>query len=209
MKIFIDFDGVIFNAERFRNDIKRIFIKSGFSERDFDRTYSYLKQKGIYYSPERQARILNADNNKKKEISASIEKLLADSSKKYIFKDVRNFLGFFKKKDIYILSLGNINFQNKKIKSIKLGKYFKKIIVTDKSKDNEIKKIIKKEKIKSDEKIFFIDDSANNIEIVKTKNPKITTIHLLRKNAAQFSKCADFEARNLGQVLGIYKLLIK
>jgi len=136
MKIFIDFDDVLFNTKNFIEDIKNIFKKFGISEKIFYETY--------------RDRIRNSDNKNeemrtydplfnfkkiKEKIKIDTKKLendfniLIKNTSKYIFGDTENFFRNVDKKNIFILSFGKNKFQEEKIINSGIGKYINKIIV--------------------------------------------------------------------------------
>ena len=63
MKIFIDFDDVIFNTGKFKEDfLNKVFIKNGATQNDFTKTYyHFFKKNGQvdkYYDPKKQIEAL-------------------------------------------------------------------------------------------------------------------------------------------------------
>ena len=58
MKIFVDFDGVIFDAKKFKNALARACAKHGISKKAFLHTYALTKESGGVYSISRHLRLL-------------------------------------------------------------------------------------------------------------------------------------------------------
>ena len=58
MKIFIDFDGVIFNTELFKKRLIKFFSENGISKKDFDKSYQYFKNQKIPYSVIKHLKLL-------------------------------------------------------------------------------------------------------------------------------------------------------
>ncbi|MFZ2193748.1 MAG: hypothetical protein WAV31_05890, partial [Candidatus Moraniibacteriota bacterium] len=58
MKLFIDFDDVLFNAKKFKTDLINIFIKNGVSKLEFENSYYSFRKKdqalGKYYDLKKQ-----------------------------------------------------------------------------------------------------------------------------------------------------------
>lgn len=157
MKIFIDFDGVIFNTKLFKKQIFKIF--NGRS------SYKEFEKRRIPYSPLTHFKFLSADLNK-----------LLKNSKHYVLSDAKEFLNQFSKNKLYLISYGDLKFQKQKIKAAGISKYFKKIIIADKNKADIIRKLIRK-----GERAIFIDDKSKHIkEIKEMKNKNIITFRLVR-----------------------------
>lgn len=207
MKIFIDFDDVLFNTREFVVDYKTIFKLHGISEKVYDQYY--------YNYPANKNKIFKKYNSKMhvREIGKNfsintkkIEKDITDfikNTKKYIFKDVYNFISKYSKKDLYIISFPKIGFQEAKIKNSGINKYFRKSIPTSSLKSEAIKKLIRK-----NETIYFIDDRLESVEDVKKKIPKVITILLARKEGRHKypnKGKADYKAVNLKEVSTIIK----
>ncbi|HOW60822.1 MAG TPA: hypothetical protein P5548_03555 [Candidatus Moranbacteria bacterium] len=212
MKVFIDFDDVLFNTKKFIEDIEVIFQKHGISKNIFYETYqsedkiSKTNYGNMFsYSPSLQFKKI------KKKIKIDTKQLekdfnvLVKNTKKYIFKDVDKFLNKMGKKDIFILSFGTNNFQKEKIKNSGIEKYFNKIIVVAYAeKSRAIGKIIGK----SRESFYFIDDRVSFLEEVKNKYHFSKTFLIRRKEGRygdKKNKYCDFSANNLRTVLKIIK----
>jgi len=211
MKIFIDFDDVIFNAKNFKNDLKKIFYKFGISEKLFDQSYyNYPPNKKDTrvktYVPEKQIKTI------KKEIylddiqlQCEFEKFITNT-KKYVFPDVVSFLNNFSKKQLFLISHGSPSFQKNKINNSGVGEFFNVIKVSKSEKSQEVKKIIQKEYSQKKETYFFLDDRMQYIEEIKKSLPDIITILVTRKEgryADKKNKYCDFSVSNLKQALKI------
>jgi len=202
MKIFIDFDGVIFNTELFKKRLIKFFSENGISKKDFDKSYQYFKNQKIPYSVIKHLKLLFFLKKIKKKCRYN------DILRPYIFKDAEIFLKSFSKNNLYLLSYGDLNFQKQKIKGAKISDYFRRIIITNKNKAEILKQIIKKDKFGKLEKIIFIDDQPRNIEEVSSIR-NITTIQLIRppnKSILKFSKKADFKVKNFRKIREIIQM---
>ena len=205
MKVFIDFDDTLFCTKFFIKDFLNIFQRNGVSEKVFRETY-YSKNKknqGEKYNLEKQLQRLKKNGFDVKTIKREIE-IFLKKSEKYVFKDVEKFLKSFKKNELYLLSYSQTEFQKKKIKISKVGRFFKKVIITDEKKSKEIEKILAKKK----EETFFIDDWNKQVDEVKKEIPEIKTIFLKRKNGRyqdEKSQRCDFVVGNLREALKIIK----
>jgi len=212
MKIFIDFDDVIFYSKKFIQDEKNIFQKNGISEEIFKKYY-------YQYTKNKKGEIVRRYNLKKQlqgikkelgintdKIESELEDFLSDTEK-YIFEDVISFLKQFKKEELFLVSYSKTEFQKLKIKNSGIAKYFKKIIITNGNKSDEILRIIKKQKTKKED-LFFIDDRADYISEVKKKIARIKTF-LVRRKEGRYKNDAneycDFIIRNLKKAVKIIK----
>jgi len=204
MKIFIDFDDVLFYSKKFIQDEKKIFRKYKISEKIFQKHYyQYRKDKKgnliRIYDLKKQLRGIKKE--KKMDIEPIRKELEAflKNTRKYIFNDVENFLKKFEKKNLFIISYSKTDFQKNKIKNSGISKYFKKIIITDEKKFKVLKRIIDTEKIKEEE-IFFLEDRVDYIVGVKNEIPWVKTI-LMRRPQGRYKDevlaCCDFRIKNL------------
>lgn len=181
MLIIIDFDRTLFDADSFKEELSKIARRYGVPKSTFLKVYKESALKGICFVPNRFLHTL-AKSKPGLEIN-KIEKDysgLVKNAQKFLFSDAENFLkNLSENNKMVLLTYGDKNFQNKKIKYSGIKKYFDEIVITTKfDKTNEVKKVIKKYK---KEKIIFIDDSADVVERVKEKLPRVKTIKASRK----------------------------
>ena len=204
MKVFIDFDDVLFYSKKFIQDEKKIFRKYKISEELFQKHYyQYRKDKKgnliRIYDLKKQLRGIKKE--KKMDIEPIRKELEAflKNTRKYIFNDVENFLKKFEKKNLFIISYSKTDFQKNKIKNSGIPKYFKKIIITDEKKFKVLKRIIDTEKTKNEE-IFFLEDRTDYIAGIKNEIPWVKTI-LMRRPQGRYKDevlaCCDFRIKNL------------
>lgn len=210
MKIFIDFDDVIFNTKKFVVDYKKIFNYHGIGEDVYEKYYydypANKNKKFKKYDAGMHIREIG------KNFSIDIKKIEKDINKfirntrKYIFEDTYTFIRQFRKKDLNIFSFPKIKFQEAKIKNSGIKKYFNRSILTDEPKAKAIMELIKKDRINKKEAIYFIDDRLEHIEDVKKKIPKIIEILLTRREGRhKYSSKgnSDYKAINLNEVVKI------
>jgi len=201
MKIFIDFDDVIFNTGLFKKSLAKIFSESGVPKKDFKESYQLIfKNKKTTYSPLKHIGFFT--KNKKVDslkILFHIENLLKNLES-YLFNDAKIFLKHFAKNNLYLLSYGDLKFQRQKIKATGISKYFKRIIVTKNNKFKIIKKMVGKNKFKKGERVIFIDDKPSHIKEVKQKG--IITFQIIRPYL-RLPRTADFNVRNFKEIENI------
>lgn len=135
---------------------------------------------------------MNENNNKNKNLDIIANKIINENnltnsiinelnnlySKDLIFEDVIPFLEkYYQKYNLILLTLGNKKYQQKKINSLKINKYFKKIIITNKDKS----------KLNIDyTKGIFIDN--NPLELKKFQNSKSKYLIRIKRNTDKYSK---------------------
>ena len=127
MKIHIDFDGTLFDSTKHYQEYKNIFKKYNI---DIE---SYFNKE---YKKEKNFDILTKKIIKEYNLNPSIYKEIDKIySEKLIFKDAITFLKeYHNKYELILLTLGNIDYQQKKINKTNINKYFKEIIITNKDK---------------------------------------------------------------------------
>lgn len=210
MKIFIDFDDVLFNTKVFKDDIMDIFKRNGISEKIFSRYYKDGSEKKgdekvRKYNPREQIKRIRMAGFETKKIEKEIIKLLKNTQK-YLFSDGIYFLKKFKKEELYVVSFGDKKFQREKIKNSGIEKYFKKILIVDFSKAVGIKNILRNKSIKQGEALIFLDDRVKFLKDIKKSYPGMVTIHIKRREG-RFSdketKYCDFTAEDFDEVLKI------
>lgn len=215
MKIFIDFDDVLLNTKKFRSDYKNLFSVNGIPNNIFEKyyyDYPVKKRNGKlikYDSGEHLKQIKNKEKIKTAKLHRDISKLIKEIER-YVFSDARKFLETFNKGDLYLISYAKTKFQERKIKNSGLAKYFRKIIIIDKLKAAAIKKILKQKQAAMKEKMYFIDDRAEQINDVKKKIPAIMTILIKRKEGRysnKKTKYCDYVVKNLIKAKKIIKLI--
>jgi FMN phosphatase YigB (HAD superfamily) len=209
VKIFIDFDDVIFNTRDFRADFQDIFSQFGIADDIYTQNYynyppnNQNSPKTIYILEEHLKKISKIISFDKLTLKRKIQKLLGDT-RKYVFPDVEPFLQNFPRKELFLISHGKQNFQGKKIKSTQLEKYFSTIKISSGQKSQDICPWVKKGK----ERKFFLDDRVHYLEEVKTCLPEIITILIQRPEGRyrdQKNRYCDFTAKNLKEALKIIK----
>jgi FMN phosphatase YigB (HAD superfamily) len=210
MKIFIDFDDVLFDTKRFISDIKVVFAKNGISENVFRKYYkdTRIKGEGIVrkYDPYAQMKRMKAQGLEISKVENEFKNLVRNT-RKYIFKDASSFLKKMKKEELHIVSYGDKKFQKEKIINSGIAGYFKKIMIIEVSKAVAIKKILKRKNV-GGEALVFIDDREIFLKDIKKSYPGMVTI-LMRRLEGRYddekTKNCDFEAKNFEEVSKIVK----
>lgn len=215
MKIFIDFDDVIFNTGDFIAALNSVWRKYNISEEIIDHCYQLAKSPSIanrnfkVYNFERHlremARAVKLDAGQKKKMAAEAQKIIKNS-RQYVFGDAVDFLQSFNKRDLYLISCGDVKFQGLKIKQSKIKKYFKEILITNNLKAEILAPFVTDN---DDEEIYFLDDRLEQIRDVKKRFPQVETVLVQReegRHKCEKDKYCDFEVKNLVKAGEIIKM---
>jgi len=210
MKIFIDFDDVIFNTKRFRADFQHIFSPFGITEDIFTKNYyNYPPNKKEYpvrtYILEKHLSKINQVVDFARPLLQKNIHIFLQDTQKYVFPDVESFLQKFSPAELFLISHGDNDFQRKKIKNTRLEKYFSAIKISSGQKSQDICPWVKG----GEEKKFFLDDRVHYLEEVKKCLPEITTILIQRPEGRyqdQKNDYCDFTAKNLKEA---WKIILK
>lgn len=170
MKIYIDFDGTLFDSTKLHQEYKKIFNKHNI---DIDNIFKKS------YQQEKNFDVLTKKITKEYNLNPSIyEEIDNIYSENLIYKDVIPFLEeYHNKYDLILLTLGNINYQQKKINKTNISKYFKEIIITNKDKS----------KLNIDyTNGIFIDN--NPLELKKFYNSKVKHLIRIKRDTDKYSK---------------------
>jgi FMN phosphatase YigB (HAD superfamily) len=210
MKLFFDFDDVLFNTKKFKEDCYAIFKKKGVSRSFFDECYYDPLDTAsirVYDVVKHIERICQKTNRDCSILEHAVAIFVADT-KKYVFADVSDVLSGFHKKDLDILSFSKTNFQKAKINGSGITSFFNKITIINSLKGEEMAKIIKKEKLGSSEEVYFIDDRVEQIEDVKKRCPQVKTILCVRPEGRyrdRKNKHCDYRITSLREIKKIIR----
>jgi len=220
MKIVLDFDDTIFNTHGLAQESVKIFEKFNFTEKDFWNAYQKCKEtKGdfdldivvdlVFNFNKLNHLSVEACSDNKKKISEEMNFLFGRASD-FIYSDFFSFVKNFNKKDLILLSFGTADFQGMKIENSGIASYFQEVIITQKDKTEDLKNniLIKNE----GEKVFFIDDKADQIDKIKEKLPQIITMKIERLRGRHIlpkSKLADYVVKDLDEAKNIINKLNK
>lgn len=192
MKIFIDFDDVLFNTGEFNSQFERAFGSCGVTRALFLSTYKKARErKGIYnYSFDRHLALLECDHgfDSRKIITAVTD--LSRSAEKFVFSDAEDLLVALQGKghELYLVSFGAPSIQEGKVRGSGLAKYFTQLVVGEISKGKKIKEILR---AGDGAKSIFIDDRCAHIDNVKKNCPLIITILVERPEGRYHDKRTD------------------
>ena len=112
MKIYIDFDGTLFNTDKFYQDYLDILNKYNISSLEIDEMKKELFTNRRFNLDILTDYIISKYNIKN--LKQEVEFLYNNS---YVFEDVIPFLEKYKNYNLILLTLGDIDYQNRKIES--------------------------------------------------------------------------------------------
>lgn len=210
MKIFVDFDDVVFNAKRFKEDLIHVFMRHGVTRRDFENSYYTYSKKaqeiGKYYNPKEQIEVLRKRNKiDRGKLRRDIDKFMKNL-KPYVFLDVYDFLKIFSKKDLFLITYGHEKFQLAKIRGAKISRFFRKIMISKDNKINIIREASKKYKFSPKESVLLIDDRPEQLERTEKTRKSVVTFHMCRPEGRYSDLICidkDYEVKNIKEVAEI------
>ena len=197
IKLFIDFDKTLFDTNQVKERIIRIFGQFGFSQEEIEQTYLAETLDGKY-SPEGQARRLYDIKKFDLEVAElKIKSMIFDSSR-ILYSDTIQFLdGLDKEKyEVDLLSYGDVEFQERKIKHSGIIDKFDNIYITSAEKQIYLKDIAEDK-----ENFFVLDDKMENLEKISADYPKAFMIYINRSidDISQNYHFKGVKVRNLKQ----------
>lgn len=202
MKIFIDFDDVIFNTKEFSLFLREFFARHGVNEELFIKHYYDPKDLNSVKLFDPWGLFDRLEQNESMDLAKAREKfsqLIGDISR-FVFADVEDFLKFVGKENVYLISFGLPVFQNEKIVGTGMDKLVSGCVVTRSSKAEAIRQVMKQMRIDPAEEIIFIDDRVEQVQDIKNMFPKAQTFLLCRKEGRycdQKDEYCDYEIHNL------------
>lgn len=205
MKIVLDFDDTIFNTHQLVQDFLAIFRSLKFREEQFWNAYAECGKKIGGFDEKVLINLLaELKPFDKDKVGMKIDSIIS-KSKDFVYPDFFDFVKNFNKDDLILLSFGIADFQKIKIKNSGVTSNFKKVIITDKDKIVGLRSILKESKLNNDkkkdekEKIFFVEDKADQINRVKEELPQIITLEMKRLRGGYIntvSKLTDYVVKD-------------
>lgn len=205
MKIYLDFDDTILNTGAFIKELIRIFEGEGFTVEDFYRNYDKTKAKVGDFDLDTIfqffAEVGDFDVRKTRK---KVDTLFSNVDV-FVYDDFFAFAKEFGRDSLGIVSFGTTPSQREKIENSKIIPYFSEVIVTPKSKEEDFLDIVKTH---NDKKIFFVEDKADQVDVVKRTTPSVTVMKIERPDGRYIdskSELADFVVKDFEEVEKIIK----
>lgn len=202
MKVYIDFDGTLFDTDRYNKDSKKVFNKYGITNMMFHNAYQELFGKNKLFNLNIIADYLVDKYSIDKAI---YEEISVVKNNDYVYPEVINCLkemsalGF----ELYILTYGDTLFQKEKIEYSNISKYFKDIIITEHDKTSlnlDFKNSI------------FIDNNPNETEMFHNVCSKI--VIRIKRSTDKYSELQNnnkdvLEFEDFNQIVDYMKGIVK
>lgn len=199
--IITDFDGVLFDDERFKRDYKRLFSRFGIPARIHQVAYrasKYHHPSGAYHHGAHLDAIRRSmPSASTQKIEQEIFKLLSTSAE-YLYRDATPFLSYWKKKgeNIALVSSG-FAFQKKKVQACGLLPFFQPAVIAGTAlKVEAVGDIIRRF---PEEHFVFMDDRSPVTDAIKKEFPFVFVIQVARRGEQERSRDADAIVKNLKQ----------
>lgn len=195
--IFLDLDKVLFDTQRFKEELAKIFYEHGGV--DF---YGTCQRNRLgNYSFRRHLAVIKG-RDKRNKARQEVELLLADSYK-FLFPDAKDFLSRFRQDNLILLTRGDREFQQKKIFNLGINVFdvFSQVIVAETSKA-DMAAFVLPASLKESGSVFFVDDMPHEIYDFKKHYDFIFCIMVDRSGLFHrgIDCSADLIAKNLVDV---------
>ena len=180
-KLFIDFDGTMFDTASFKDVMFAVFLKLGFNKTDIDNTYMAECMDYKYHVDRNLDRLLKIKQIDEKEAREKVRGIF-NKIPDHMFDDTIEVLKQIDKKkyELNLLTLGDEDFQRKKVDASYVGKYFDNIYFATDQKWNYLKDIVKE-----NEYFIMVDDRGDTVEKVKKNFTKSLAIEINRPGKEQ------------------------
>jgi len=164
-KIFVDFDGTIFNTQAFREKLFDIFVMAGFDEDEIRNTYVAESLDFLYSAHGQMKRLFKIHEFDMEKAKKRLDKLIKSASD-LLFDDFEPFIKNIDRNRflVNLMTLGNIEFQKKRVEALCIGHFFDNIYYCDKQKWDFLDDIVD-----INEKFIIIDDRADTMEKIAKK----------------------------------------
>jgi FMN phosphatase YigB (HAD superfamily) len=201
MKIFIDFDDVLFNTQAFTAFLQEIFKNFGIGKELFRQTYEEVKKhtggKNFSYTFEAHVKALQDHLEFDGEGLLQVLKNETADTSKFLFPDTLPFLEFLRKAghSAWILSFGDSGYQMMKIQSSGVGDRVGGVIITQERKE----RALEQQGLTQNEEAYFFDDRAHFLEGAKKIFPALLTVLVSRpegRYADRRSALCDYHITN-------------
>jgi FMN phosphatase YigB (HAD superfamily) len=178
IKLFIDFDGTIFDTSEFKKEMFDAFFRCGYALPDIKSTY-VLESMDYKYNPEGHLEKLQKIKPTNHKLALARIENLYKSVTKYLYPDTMDFLDNIDrgKYEVNMLTLGDIGFQQKKVDRSGIADRFEQVYVTDTQKWDYLENIVSYR-----EEFVLIDDRADTLEKVKAKFHKSLCMQIVRQD---------------------------
>ncbi len=198
--IALDFDHTLFNTTAFVAAMKRLLCDEfAISEEEFERNRQYVKE--CCRAIDIDTFVEHLPYNDPHAVHEEVRRLIRDRASEWVFPDVRRYLRQWRDQcDIRVVTHGDMELQAYKIEHSKLGVDIPYDITLGSKAD------VLGEYIEEYDAIAFVDDKAQNIDVVKQAYPSVKTYFIKRPEDQPYGdtqsvcECADVTIAGLNEV---------
>ena len=177
MKIFLDFDRTLYDLDAFHERAEQSLLLYGVTKAQYQSSRKFFSRgsnmAGSVYTPEIHEQVLDTMAVRYSEGVASCIRAIAEKGRDFVFSDVQDFFDQTKEHERIILTFGDTEYQQYKIRGAGLEERVESIVVTAGSKWEIIAL-----SLATDERAVFIDDSKEYF--MKPYDVRVMGIHVLR-----------------------------
>lgn len=177
-KLFIDFDGTLFDTNMLRKEFYAILEDLGFNEADIVSAYKD-ECKDNFFTVERMLKRLHQIKNFDIEEIILLEKQIHDKNPTFLFDDTINFLKNIDrdKYEINLITLGDFDFQKFKVEKSEIKQYFDNIYYANAEKWEYLDCVVKR-----NEEFIIIDDREDTIHYIQHKYKNAKALRIVRED---------------------------
>jgi FMN phosphatase YigB (HAD superfamily) len=180
--IIFDLDKTLFNTPMLKEDFEKVFERNNLRGQEFFKTFyraydSNAKEKGCYSIDKHLALLKDFKKEQKENIKKELILTMESRGSSYLYQDVLPILNFLKqnKQEITLLTKGDKDFQNFKIRMTGLDKFFNEVKIVSKIEPKLINNIISGKK-----DCLFMSDSVDDLRKVQKAVNNITCVFIRR-----------------------------
>jgi FMN phosphatase YigB (HAD superfamily) len=177
-KLFIDFDGTMFDTAKFRDGIFEVFEKAGYAHEVIMKAYVEECMDYKFSLEHLLNRLERVEERDKDKIRGDI-RALYERVPSMLYGDTILFLNNIdrEKYEVNLLSMGNFEFQKRKIDHAGIKDLFDNVYICENQKWDYLDTLVKPE-----EKFILIDDRGDTIKNVAEKYPNSRPMQIERKD---------------------------
>ena len=203
-KLFIDFDGTLFNTEAFKEKLYAIFVMAGFEPEEIESTYKAECLDYLYSPLDQMERLLKIHEFNIEMAKVRLKKLI-DTASSFLFSDDISYIKNIDHNifELSLLTLGDIDFQKQKVQHSGIEKYFDHIYYCERQKWDFLDSLAK-----ADEKFIIIDDRPDTLKEIGKKFKRSFPILMTRPEhdnddpiLAQHNDFSGISVKNMKQAV--------
>ncbi len=194
--IILDFDGVLFNDERFKRDLWRLFGNFCIPHHIHQAAYREARMMYDAYRHDTHLSLMRREMPSLDTSKLNHEiTLLLSRSRRYLYRDALPFVAYAKKRGERLsLASNGYEFQKKKVAGSGIAPLLDAVVVASGPKSAMIRRLVRRFRPR---RIFFLDDKKSVADEVKQKMPDIAVLQILRRKGTERSSRADAVLPNL------------